>query len=203
MTRQRMFGSDVPFCDWLRRQASLPSYSSEIGFVATDVDLCIHRYIETVDSMGTREIQSLMHVETKTRGGFPPDSQLDTLYKLDKIYRKKPSKDERTWPFTLRHLGVSILIMSGVDPDSSDWMQWVRFKKTKSGISRATIGAMEYLGTCRYISKDELLSLLRFDIDPDTFSEKLFRRHHKTRTITETILTPLGFSEEKRITMRS
>ncbi len=56
MTRSRMFGSDVPFCDWMRSNPELPSYSAShaIGFVATDVDVLVHRYLTKVDSIGTR-----------------------------------------------------------------------------------------------------------------------------------------------------
>ncbi len=68
MTRMRSYGQDLPFCDWLRHHEGLPAVSADCGFVATDVDLAIHRYLTEVSGSGTREVQNLMQLEVKTRG---------------------------------------------------------------------------------------------------------------------------------------
>src|SRR5262245_34604620 len=103
MIRQRMFGSDVPFMAWLRRQQKeLPSYSANVGFVATDIDLFIHRYLTEIDSRGTREIQALMLIEVKTHSGLPSDSQRDTLAK---VHACCPFRAVDYGGQTIRHFG--------------------------------------------------------------------------------------------------
>lgn len=152
MARTRIFGSDLPFCDWLRHEQGLPASSQDCGFVATDVDLMVHRYMSSVDGHGTREIQGLMHLEVKTRGGRPGSSQLDTLFKAH--------CRQCGW-FTLGdqslcHFGVSFVSMDGTHPRDSRTLLWGRFTH---------FGSLRW----RSIDLDTLVRLLRFDIDPDTF----------------------------------
>lgn len=185
MARDRMFGSDVPFCDWMRRNKDLPAFSNTCGFVATDVDLFIHRYLSAVDGKGTREIQAMMHLEVKTRGGVPSQSQLDTLYKIDAC-RRDASVDGQT----IRHFGVSIVLLSGLTPDDSQ-IRWGRFVTVRR------------VPVYRPITPRQLIQLMRFDIHPDNFDSRPFRRHHCTRTIMQVVRTPLGFECDEAIVKSS
>ncbi len=123
MTRQRIFGSDVPFLDWFRRCKELPSYSSDCGIVATDVDFFVHRYLSSCQSKGTREAQAMMMVEVKTREGDVEFSQRDTLWKIH-VLSKGFNAD-----MCVRHFGVSVLRMVGVDPSETEMLAWGRFDK--------------------------------------------------------------------------
>ena len=66
MTRDRLFGSDIPLMAWCREKGKtgeLPAYSQECGLVQTDVDAFWHRYKTCVDSLGTRDLQVFMEIE--------------------------------------------------------------------------------------------------------------------------------------------
>jgi hypothetical protein len=78
MTRDRIYGEDSAFSAWVRGNKLLPA--AEI--VATDTDLWIHRYKTHIDSIGVRNLQSLIMIEAKTRGAKPNSSQQDTLLKI-------------------------------------------------------------------------------------------------------------------------
>lgn len=184
MIRARFFGSDPDFCAWLRRQKKeLPSYSKNVGFVASDVDLIVHRYITDVDGLGTREIQATMMLEVKTRNGKPTYSQLQTLNLWHQTIYPKKTVDEKI----IRNFGVSILILSGTDPDNSEIMQWGRFNSSTSSIYY------------RQINKSQLFKLLRFELHPENLTLHPFRRHHKTSEIRVIEQEPLGFHVEKTI----
>lgn len=184
MIRERVFGTDPDFCAWLRRQKKeLPSYSQNVGFVASDVDLIIHRYMTAVDGLGTREIQSTMLLEVKTRNGKPSHSQLDTLNVWHQTINAKKMVNEKV----IRNFGVSILILSGTDPDNSETIQWGRFNSITSNIHY------------RQINIWQLFKLLKFELHPDNLTLQPFRRHHKTSEITVIEQLPLGFHVEKII----
>jgi hypothetical protein len=188
MTRDRLFGSDVPFMAWCRSCKLLPSWSSDCGWVQTDVDTFIHRYLTRVDAQGTRELQPMMEIEVKTRSGSLTESQLDT-------YRKKHAT---VIPFLkwrgqlLVNYGVSFVRMDGTSPEDSTWFKWGRFNRSESFDIHwhdITIG--------------KLIQLLRFDLNPDTLSENTFRRHHKTNRVVVSEKTALGFVAERDLVTRS
>lgn len=187
MTRSRMYGADQPLLAWCRRHKMLPSYSIDFGLAVADVDLTLHRFMTAHDRGGDRLVQAIMEIETKTRGGRCTDSQKDTYAK--KHHGRKPAFTFRGQ--TIFHFGVSILRMSGLSPDDSEWMTWGRFGKGTDVIHE------------RPISVDQLVLLLRFDLHPDTMGASPFRRHHSKRTVTMTIKTPLGFCVEREHTVRS
>jgi hypothetical protein len=188
MPRERLFGSDVPFMEWCRNNKLLPAWSPDIGWVQTDVDTFIHRYITAVDGVSSRELQVMMEVEVKTRGGDLTPSQRDT-------YRKKHATIQPSLKWqgqSLRNFGVSILRMSGTSPADSAWMKWCRFK---AGQGFETVE--------KDITEEQLVLLLRFELHPDTLDAKPFRRHHKTNRFFELKKTPLGFVFEREIVKRS
>lgn len=192
MVRSRVFGSDVPFLGWCRekgRTGELPSSSIDRGVVISDVDCTVHQYKSPVDRIGTRELQAILEVEVKTRSGEPTDSQVDT-------YRKKhvSIKQKVEWKKqTIFNYGVAFVSMSGTTPDDSDVIRWGRFSDD------------EHMSICwREIDKHMLLSLLRFDLHPDSFAKNPFRRHHGlSSTFIQRIKTPLGFDVEESVVIRS
>ena len=195
MTRDRMFGSDVPFCAWMRANKVLPSYSRDCGFVASDVDLFIHRYlVDLKDKQGSRDFQCLMTVELKTRLGVVHESQADTLWKLHK-FRGQLAKplwcEKRKHHYELRNFGVYFLRMSGEDPKESGIMKWGRFDKDRPTIRWDDVDV------------DKLVRILRFDISPESLEGNWWRRHHKTQEIVTLEQQPLGFAKPVRTIKRS
>ena len=188
MTRDRLFGSDVPFMAWCRSCKLLPSWSPDCGWVQTDVDTFIHRYLTCIDKQGTREVQPMMELEVKTQGGDLTNSQVDT-------YRKKHAT---TMPHlkwrgqTLVNYGVSFVRMDGTSPEDSTWIKWGRFNR--SSLQEIVWHDIEF---------DQLIQLMRFELNPDTLSTNSFRRHHKTRKVLVVEKTALGFVAERELTTRS
>jgi hypothetical protein len=188
VTRDRLFGSDVPFMAWCRSCSLLPSWSPDCGWVQTDVDTFIHRYLTCVDKQGTREVQPMMELEVKTRSGNLTDSQVDT-------YRKKHATTipllKWNWQ-TLINYGVSFVCLEGSSPADSAWIKWGRFKRS----SLVEISWND-------ISIDQLIKLMRFELHPDTLCASSYRRHHKTAKVMVCEETPLGFVAERELTTRS
>ena len=172
MIRSRTFGSDVPYMAWMRsREKELPSYSSSIGFVATDVDVFVHRYLTVPsDGIGTREVQNMMLIEVKSRSGNPSSSQLDTLSKINLFNGIRRVAGRR-----VEFFGVFFLKLSGTSPDDSDQMWW----------GSILSGVVQW----QKIDTTTLIALLRFDIHPVTLGLIEYRRHHKTTEIKK-LITP-------------
>jgi len=191
MTRDRLFGSDVPIMAWCREKGKtgeLPAYSQECGLVQTDVDAFWHRYKTCIDTLGTRELQVFMEIEWKTRGGSLTDSQSDT-------YRKKHAMIQPSLKWHGQHLvnfGVTVVRLAGTTPDDSSWIKWGRF--VRSSVSEMT---------WHDIDAEQLLRLMRFDVHPDTMNQHPFRRHHKTRRIHVVERSDLGFEIERDLIQRS
>lgn len=192
MTRERFYGSDTEFCAWMRSCADLPSYSKDFGFVASDNDITIHRYMSCVDNIGTREVQGIMQIEVKTRLKIPESSQMDTLSKLNLFcgQKKKDGVD-------IRFFGVFILVMEGTTPDDSENMWWGVIPKGKV-FSNAVKNIKSY-----QINKKMLIKIMRFDVHPRNLTPEPFRRHHKTSEIMVSKISPLGFEYDEKITKKS
>ena len=191
MTRDRLFGSDIPLMAWCREKGKtgdLPACSQECGWVQTDVDAFLHRYKTCIDSLGTRELQVLMEIEWKTRGGNLTDSQLDT-------YRKKHATilPSLKWHGQeLRNYGVTVVRLSGSTPEDSEWIKWGRFVRGNARDMKWTA-----------VSVEQLLKLMRFELHPDTMNTNPLRRHHKTRMFQEVEKAPLGFEVARDLVQRS
>lgn len=184
MTRCRSYGEDTPFSEWMRSNPRMPSYSSECGFVATDNDFTLHRYMVSRDAMGTRDIQPIMQLEVKTRCGVPSKSQQDTLWKRH-MFRGQRGSSPVIWNF-----GVYVLSMMDERPDTSAEMRWGAFTKS---------------GSLRWTSIDllQLEKLLLFEIDPENLKPQAFRRHHKTQENLVKTISPLGFEYLKPVVTKS
>ena len=186
-----MFGSDTEFCKWLRLCPELPSLSKDFGLSASDNDVTLHRYMTEVGGMGSREVQSLMQIEVKTRQGKPSFSQMDTLSKLNMFAGHRSTKQGH-----VRFWGVFILVLSGVDPDDSTMMWWGQIPKSLIVTDASNL-------KWRIIDRKSLIELLRFERHPRNFTKHAFRRHHKTRHIVESREYPLGFSVDVPVQHRS
>ena len=191
MTRERMFGSDTEFCAWMRACKELPAYSQDFGFVAADNDITVHRYMTSVDNLGTREVQGLMQIEVKTRKGKPSSSQIDTLSKLNLFSGSKNINGCQVTFF-----GVFVLVLSGVCPDTSQSMWWGKIPRTKVITDATKL-------TWKSIDRNKLIKLLRFELHPVSLTSRTFRRHHKTTEIVVTEVSPLGFEYDKLVKKRS
>jgi len=191
VTRDRLFGCDVPLMAWCRERGKtgdLPAYSEECGIVQTDVDAFWHRYKTCVDSLGTRNLQVFMEIEWKTRGGNLTESQSDT-------YRKKHAMTVPSMKWhgqELMNFGVSVVRISGATPDDSEWIKWGRFIRGQSSGMRWTD-----------IDLSQLLKLMRFDTHPDSMVNNPFRRHHQTRRIHVVEKCDLGFEVAREVVRRS
>lgn len=183
MTKRRIYGEDKPMMAWVRDHPELPSYAMNHGRTVNDVDFLIHEYMTPLrDSIGTRELQFMMHIETKTRNGIPDESQKDTLHKEHVMKKGTKWITNKRGRQQVRHHGVAILSMSGECPSTSNTINWGRFSNSES---------CEI--TFSQISESQLLDLMTFRRDPDTFAEIDFRRHHKTSRIIKAEVEPLGF----------
>ena len=190
MTKKRFFGEDSPFTKWVREHEKL---DSDDGFVVTDCDLLIHRYMTVCDkvngrgTISTREIQALMLLEVKSRGGMPSESQIDTFSKFNLFANHK-----KTDSFYIRNLGVSFLSLSGTWPGDSEKMLWGRFSKTNP---------CEIVW--KRIATEILVELLEFKIHPDSFCKNPFRRHHCKKEVYAIEQTDLGFEISRTVITRS
>lgn len=191
MTRERIYGSDTEFCAWMREQKELPSFGKDFGMSASDNDVTIHRYMASVDGLGSREVQALMQIEIKTRAAKPSFSQIDTLSKLNLFAGERKTKERH-----IRFFGVFVLVLSGTSPSDSENMWWGRIPK-ESIVKDAS--HLSWTNICL----SQLISLIRFDIHPSTLEKNAFRRHHKTSQIVREIIMPLGFQAHEKIITRS
>lgn len=163
------FPAETAFRRWMRAH---PSLDSGDGMAVCDADLWIHKW----KSHGTREVQCLMMVELKTHNAPMSMSQRDTLLFVNACLRnrrrtptnRKLYGQAQQVPLKMRsHLsdrmvfmrlfGVHRLLLSGTDPENSATIQWDR----------------------HFVSVDQLIKLLRFDLDPDTLKPLDLRRHHR------------------------
>lgn len=187
MARDRTYGEDKPLLAWVRQNPNLPSSGITEGFAVTDTDFMIHRYKVAVDKQGSREVQAMMQIEGKTRGGVPSPSQQDTLWKHDAFRGAKTVGSDRVW-----FLGVFVLVLSGTTPVDSEQMWWGRF-----------LDSMNDRIQWDEIDVEMFERILRFDVNPRKLNRQIFRRHHKTQKIIVYEQTELGFGVHREIVKRS
>lgn len=185
ITRSRIYGEDSPTTAWMRQQAEISSFE----IVVTDKDLKIHRHLNCVDGQGTRDIQCLMELEIKTRKSVPTWTQSDT-YWLWHSTINRCGKLVKIKSQLVVNYGVSFWRLEKLTPEDSDWMEWGRFNEQGKIVWRR-------------ISLHEWFKLIRFEINPDTFTPQQFRRHHKTTKILVHERTPLGFEAQRYLINKS
>lgn len=182
MTAERRDGQEpTPFHAWVRGHPDLDSVREclDIG----DSDLWVHRYGTRRTKTGTnRNVQYLMLVEVKTHGADLARAQRDTLSMVNDALRTEAMRQHRILgrfvgdhPQNTRVVhsyiagkrvrlycyGVHKLRMSSASPATSQWMTWT-----------------DAYGTEQYITVDQLVKLLRFDLNPDSL-RPLEHREHK------------------------
>ena len=166
---------ESPMERWIRNH---PRLDSKNGVVRFDVDILLHRFKVTSDLKGEREIEFMMFIEVKTFGAELTRAQRDTLGLLNQTLRNRrknnhsnPKRQSEGQPqksysiakqkeISLRLLGGHLLQMSGVDPDTSDWLKW----------------------DTKQITAEDLVDLMLFDRDPDNLTarkEDWLRRRSK------------------------
>jgi hypothetical protein len=160
--------AETLFGRWIR---SNPDLDSRHGYSVTDQDYWIHRF----KTFRGREFQLLMLVEIKTMGAELTDAQKDTLYTVNQVMRNRrqtPTKDLRhqagSGPLQIRSamlgrdvvmraFGMHVLTFSGLGPDDSTWIRWDK----------------------ALVTTEQLTSILRFDLDPDSLTPLDLRSHHQ------------------------
>jgi hypothetical protein len=142
----------------------------------------------SVDNQGTREVQAMMETEVKTRSGNLTQSQVDT-------YRKKHAM---TMPYlqfrgqAIFNYGVSFVRMDRTSPLDSTTLEWGRFNRHS-----------DFQIIWKNIACEQLIKLMRFELNPDTLLANSYRRHHKTRKVLLSEEMPLGFVAERELIARS
>ncbi len=162
-TQETMFGR------WIRNNPALESRS---GYVVSDIDYTIHKY----KTQYGREFQLMMFVEVKTNGSPVSESQRDTLHAVNQLTRNRRSTPTKSLKYQaqgaqtdveiyshssqknikVRMYGFHVLQFSGLGPDDSEKITWDK----------------------KQITLEQLTSILRFDLDPDTLGVIDLRSHH-------------------------
>jgi hypothetical protein len=177
---------DREFLKWVREHEELSSRHGECRIGVQDCDTVFHQFMTPIDRQGKRDVQAIMLVETKTRNGRPDASQHDTWYKLHQFSGQKEIDGQ-----LVRFLGVYCLLLSGTTPENSTLMQWGWFKNRRE-LHLTTLDDVQ-----------ALVDLLSFKLHPKTLRRNWLRRHHKTRELAIQQQAPLGFTEFKKVVVRS
>lgn len=157
MTKPRRYGEESPLSKWIRDNPRLDS--NVYGLSVSDVDQVIHRFLNHVDRIGTRDIQHILLIEEKSRNGEPSDSQSETLRFLDELLRKAGSirtRNNRGQKVVVKYHGLHFVIYDGPTPDASVRVYWDR----------------------KAVTRTELEEVLRFERDATTLAPRSDRRHH-------------------------
>lgn len=197
MTRQRLYGIDTPFGQWLRCQAELDSHQQ--SFTANDVDWIFTKYRTPCDINGTREVQLMMNVEVKTFGAKPNDQQRETLFMQHQLLcmigkQKKVKRVDNRGSTALWHMGCYVLVFPSSGPNNDEPFEW--------GVFRSD-GVIDYW-LSGVPSFRLLTNLLSFKIKSHKPTELIdFRRHHKKSSLIVSETTELGFVIEREVRFRS
>jgi len=161
-------GYESNFSRWLRECPDLDSNGA--GLCVMDTDYIFHRFRTQLG----RAFQCLMIVEVKTQNAEMSDAQRDTagiLNQLTRNRRQTPTKalhwQAGNGPLKLRSFiakrdvnvksfGFHLLTFDGYGPLDSENIRWDK----------------------KPITIDQLIALLKFDLDPDTLRPMDWRSHH-------------------------
>ena len=168
--------AETAFERWMRNEPRLDSKSA--GIVRFDCDVLLHKYLFKEDKKGGRDLQCIMFIEVKTRGGVLRPAQQDTLSMLSQVLinRKRNIHGDKKGRHAVDHLpparvkslmfnrsvalrmfGGHLLELEADEPVSSAWIKW------------------DY----KIITADVLVSILRFEVDPHDPKRKMdWRRRY-------------------------
>jgi len=167
--------AETQFERWMRAEQRL---ASRTGIVRFDLDVLIHRYMTVEDGIGVRDIQAMMFLEVKTFGAAMTGCQQDTLSMLSQVLTNRRGNrhhdkrgrhlDDHTPPgrayshllgtkIRLRMFGGHLVQFDAADPVSSTSIRW----------------------DGKPISSDQLVQLIRFELDPHTLRLIDWRRRYR------------------------
>ena len=178
---------ETAFSRWMRKNPRIGSSPDAAAIVSFDCDVLLHKYLTYNDTLGSRDIQAMMFIEVKTFGAEMTGAQRDTLGILNQILRNRKgtpnakkrriqascgdSKDKawsklnKKWVI-IRLFGGHLLQFSGQCPITSQEIEWDR----------------------KPIKVEQLVLLLRFELDPDTLMPIDWRRHHRNKNASQRVL---------------
>lgn len=185
----RGYGDETPIGKWIRSNPNLPSRSENSAFAVCNTDLTIHAYMQAVDGVGSRSVQSLIRVEWKSHGKRPEAWQLDTLFK-EHAGLNRSARGYRVKGATVINHGIYFCVCSASTPSDSETILWGRFKPD---------GSVDW----RQITESELNDILAFNVHPKTLRRQWLRRHHKTREVHVLEKSDLGFTVAAKVVERS
>ena len=164
-TKQRVYGSDQPFNDWIRNNKKI---SASKGFGMQDVD-CLLNVWHKHSEKGNREMQYMMLIETKVyKSPWTPQqyqernvSQLDTLSKLHMSCRGLHKFSDERGEKMLINYGVNFLVMDADTPEDSKELYWGVFQWCDNKIE-----IFNQLHWERLVDVNHLEDLLCFNLVP-------------------------------------
>jgi hypothetical protein len=164
MTAPRRDGQHLSgFSKWTREE---PRIASRLGYAMLDIDFVWHQWLAREDRIGQRTVNHLMLIEEKSRGKDLQMSQRDTMYLIDQAMtdcdkRRLMVRTIRGDKVRIRWWGYHKLRYAGDAPDTSEWITWDK----------------------KPVSLDELVAILRFELNPRNLKPLDDRRHHPPKTI--------------------
>lgn len=173
MTARRRDGGGCPVMEWIRNHPELDSL--RFGMSVTDIDAVVHRYMcPTQTSNRDRGLQEIMFVEIKRFAANVEFAQRDTLRKTNLCIR---SLFRRVGGVTgarcrveflddgsqLNWWGIHRLRCSGSCPQTSEWIEWDRYR----------------------VSPSDLAAVLRFDKNPYSLKDRDKRRRRRKGRVGE------------------
>lgn len=187
--------AETAFERWMRNERALDSRD---GIVRFDCDVLLHRYKCCVDKKSTRDLQCLMFLEIKTFNAELSEAQRDTLSLMSQVLRNRRRnihRDRRgrhahdhdplalafSWllgrDVRIRMFGGHLVRLSGADPLTSDRIEWDH----------------------RPITLNQLIALLRFELDPDSLSPIDWRRRYSAFDDARQRAERLGLISSERV----
>lgn len=182
--------SEQPIKAWIRGHGDLDS--RQACLCIGDCDLWVQKYGIRAHHTGIdRSVMYIMLVEVKTHGRTLDDPQRELLGIVSELLRTKPYKEQRAdgrfitghgqnvrvvrsyargrRPIQLHCYGVHVLTLSGSTPEDSKRITW----------------------DLAEVTKEQLVGILRYDLDPDTL-RPIDHRSHKKRTADMPALFPVA-----------
>jgi hypothetical protein len=180
---------EEPWKKWIRNNPHLDSM--EHGLSLMDTDMWVHKFGQRRTRVPgwDRDIQYLMKIEVKTNGADITAAQRDDINLIDNLLRTKPWKEHRVngqlvpgHPQNVREVfskragkkirvichGYHILRMSHETPGCSEWLLW----------------------DGREVTKEQVVRILRYELDPDSLRPLEHREHKKLLENQPTLFNP-------------
>ena len=148
-----------PMMRWINEHPQLGSGPREAALSVQNLDGVIHQYLVFDRDGNNLHRNHIMLLETKSRMAKPGSCQQDTFRKLNRLLIEAPdvvvdSMFDRRGAEQVFYHGMHLLQLSQTTPDDSDTMYW------------------DY----KAITTEQLLLLLRFELDANTLQPREDRR---------------------------